>query len=741
LRIIAEIDGVDELHLNASAARWFHLEYQMPESVSINGREWDPSRLERWVVEGSELFLDPDVDLAGATVTLVRGRGEIAFHHGEDGLVLTFDDSLGGGADEYEVLVEFADVLCAQRAVVGDPDPSALQRASELRIEARIDGRDELHLGPRRADWLHLAWSWPTAIRVGGLPWDPEPAPLSAPLPAPPGTLFFSPTIDLEHVAVVVEKGRGHVELAAAGDRLFLSFDDDADFGADDYAVRLCFPESPRNPQPRLPTGPALRVLLEHRPAADVAGAVLTVLARSPASGEYVPWPGLRGMDSNGRCVLALPEGTYRLELLHRPSSDRLVALRTRPVRVTGARTVALPAAEASAVVWRDGEAELELRELAVHSLLGEGEVSWTREALGADLHLVASPREEFSLRALGGGENTCVAWWTRRRFGDRALLDSTTQSWIRCGFEGHGAAPLPADCRATLHSPRSEFSFPVGAETRLLTNRRFVGFSYRHSIEDGGTAVFRQHPVLLPETGGRHRFELGGELTAWGSAAILQNENLGSPDARELWWQLDLVDPAGRVVDPEASDIEWRAQALMRDGSPMPRAPLEDDAVRRLGDPAQSVALAATYRWNGTHEVTVDPAPPVLSENERYRSEVPGHLGSRAEAYLDKARRTYHAIEAARGKPGDHTAPIELKWWLNGGAVGVWGSITMPIAGLTDDDDWFAFPWALAHESLHAFGYPHGPELDRLDLEAMALFERMTWEAESDPGFVPEGW
>lgn len=100
-----------------------------------------------------------------------------------------------------------------------------------------------------------------------------------------------------------------------------------------------------------------------------------------------------------------------------------------------------------------------------------------------------------------------------------------------------------------------------------------------------------------------------------------------------------------------------------------------------------------------------------------------------------------YRGIEVARGKPGDHPGPIELKWWLNNGAVGAWGSITMPIAGLTGNDDWYSLPWALAHESLHAFGYHHGAELERLDFAVIAAFERARQAAERDPDFVPEGW
>lgn len=734
---MARIDGVDELHLSASEARWVHEAFDAPQFVSIAGQEWDPSRVERFEAEIGQPFLPAELDLAGAEIVLVRGRGSIDFRHGPDALVIRFDDSLGGGADEYEVLVRFADELCAAKTVLGDASEADLRYPTELLIEARVDGRDELHLSTRRADWLHLAWSWPEDVRLGGVAWAPE----EAPLEAPEGTGFFDPTIELDKVKLEVDEGRGSVTLEVAGDRLFLKFDDDGELGADDYVVRLLVPKPPRRPEYRVPTGEGLRVEVSHALASDVAGAKLQVLAESPSSGEFVPWPGLRGLDFDGRCVVALPAGSYVFEVLHLPRANRLVAIRTDSLRVTRAKSIALPAAEVRTLSWSDKGKPVELRELAVQSQLASGEVRWAREAGGGDLELVVSPREEFDVRAFGSRDLTHFAWWSRRRFGESAGLDSSRQGWVQSSFDGFDGATLPADCEGSLRSPAARFDFPITQGTQLFTNRRFVSFSYSHALAGGGRAVFHEEPVLLPKTGRRHVFHLGGELTAKGSAAILLNENLGSPETKQLWWELNLVDGAGRVLDTEASAIEWKSEATMRDGSVLPGAPLTEDGLAALADPVQTVELGATYRWDGEREARALPMAHVVEENERYSSIVPGHLGSRARAYLDKARRTYEALEIARGKAGEHSGPIELKWWMNGGAIGAWGSITMPIAGMNEDYDWFSFPWALAHESLHAFGYHHGPELDRLDRAAIQLFEEGKWAAERDPDFVPADW
>lgn len=44
LRIVAQIDGVDELHISHAKASWVHRAFDMPSAVSINGQSWDLAR-------------------------------------------------------------------------------------------------------------------------------------------------------------------------------------------------------------------------------------------------------------------------------------------------------------------------------------------------------------------------------------------------------------------------------------------------------------------------------------------------------------------------------------------------------------------------------------------------------------------------------------------------------------------------------------------------------------------------
>jgi len=81
----------------------------------------------------------------------------------------------------------------------------------------------------------------------------------------------------------------------------------------------------------------------------------------------------------------------------------------------------------------------------------------------------------------------------------------------------------------------------------------------------------------------------------------------------------------------------------------------------------------------------------------------------------------------------------VRLNWWLNNGAVGGYGGITMPIAGMTDDFGFYSHPWAISHELLHGLGYGHGPDMDRVDHLIQQRFRRYQWFVADHPAFVPE--
>jgi hypothetical protein len=99
---------------------------------------------------------------------------------------------------------------------------------------------------------------------------------------------------------------------------------------------------------------------------------------------------------------------------------------------------------------------------------------------------------------------------------------------------------------------------------------------------------------------------------------------------------------------------------------------------------------------------------------------------------------RSFQGILSVTGVMPNPSYRIEIKWWFNNGAVGSYGGITMPFSELLDSHDWFEHPWAVTHEVLHGFGYPHGWELNRVDYIVQDMFENFRYYVADHPEYVP---
>ncbi len=729
LCITARIDGTDELFLGAREARWTHHTWQWPAAVEIGAREWNPRERPHWELPEGEAFFPLDRDLAGVALEVVRARGEVSFAPVEGGFRIGFDDSGAHGDDLFEVRITFADELLAEPVEPVVEVPAAQE--TRIAILASIDGVDELHLSGRRAAWIHQAWSWPERVTLNDLPWTPAEEPVL-------DGEFFPPGVDVERARLEVVSARGGVRLERGGGRLFLTFDDGPHFGGADYEVELTLPPSESPPPPRIPAGRLHRVELRHSRPVEVAGAPLSVEVFSPLEGRYVLYPGLRGMAFDGRCVLALPAGRYRFEVQNLPQPDLLVSLRTGPVEVEESRALELPATEPSRpLLLSEKGDEVPLCAWALRSMRPTGEVGWSASE-GAP-RVVISPGSRYRVRALGALDERFYAWWGEVEGDGPPVLRVSEEHAIRCSFHARPELPSTDHATASLRFPNGGLSLPIDDSTRLFTNRRFIELGYAHRLPDGRRVRFHHRPVILPAAPSKRTFVFGGPLTAHAWARVIVNEDLGRPNARQLWTEVSLIDSQGHVLDLAASEVDWRAEVRSREDWPLPEPPLDDEAVALLGDPTQSLDLLLRYRWLEDHELTLTFAETVPVEHGRFRTLVPAYLEDRAHAYLGKAQRVYRFIEEFRGKRGGPDHSIELKWWLHpGGAVAAFGSITMPVRAMTEVWDDYDLPWALTHEMLHAFGYPHGPELDRVDGGAKALFTRWRWRMEDDPGRLP---
>jgi hypothetical protein len=145
-----------------------------------------------------------------------------------------------------------------------------------------------------------------------------------------------------------------------------------------------------------------------------------------------------------------------------------------------------------------------------------------------------------------------------------------------------------------------------------------------------------------------------------------------------------------------------------------------------------------------------LSPESLVLMESKHFRTDLPSYMTWRAKAYLAQAERTLSGIGAVRDLPVGPDYKARIKWWMKHGvavaaqwrlghrALGVRGSVTMPIKGMTAGFGWLGQPWALSHELLHGFGYGHNRDMARVDRLMKEHRRRFRWSVVDRPDFVP---
>jgi hypothetical protein len=107
-RVVAEIDGSDELHIDARGARWVHREWEWPGEVRLKQVAWDPEKSPWLKNAGETKFLDSVVDFSTARMTKKDGRDTAVLEHTDGGLVIDFADS-PLGRSTYDLTIRFGE--------------------------------------------------------------------------------------------------------------------------------------------------------------------------------------------------------------------------------------------------------------------------------------------------------------------------------------------------------------------------------------------------------------------------------------------------------------------------------------------------------------------------------------------------------------------------------------------------------------------------------------------------------
>jgi hypothetical protein len=108
LRIVADIDGSDQLQLDAAGAGWVHRHWQWPKAVRLNDIKWRPRRKPQLSNKGKTAFLDGPVDFASANLTINKARDMAVLEQTGNGLVVHFADNPLGRAT-YDLTISFGE--------------------------------------------------------------------------------------------------------------------------------------------------------------------------------------------------------------------------------------------------------------------------------------------------------------------------------------------------------------------------------------------------------------------------------------------------------------------------------------------------------------------------------------------------------------------------------------------------------------------------------------------------------
>jgi hypothetical protein len=271
-------------------------------------------------------------------------------------------------------------------------------------------------------------------------------------------------------------------------------------------------------------------------------------------------------------------------------------------------------------------------------------------------------------------------------------------------------------------------------AKTVFLTNRRFLSFGYRLELANGRRVVMRPQ---LGDIRKSQTFIIGGPLTpcAWGT--IMKRCPIGKPATEHLVCDADLYDPQGCLVDHRESIIAWEVSIETPWGPVGRDVQLTPNQVETLKSSAQPVLVVASYCLDKPASAKLAPVGFRDYSILGFKTSAPPYWGVQAANYLAKARRVFHCIEQYEGKPCKHGLEIH---WHNLAGIG-WGggsSITMPFDQLGGNFDHYASPWALVHEVLHTFGYPHGERMSEADRAVSEKLECFRWYMADHPALDP---
>jgi len=226
LEFAGPIDGSELIEITAAGAVWKHQHWDLPSApMMVNGIAWSPREINPLPNRGETRFLPGPVDFRLAVLEIIEGRDIIAMNPTKDRVVIYLNDT-PNGESHYRFRITFDPA----KAVKPPPAPT-------LRLRARIDGSDVLHITKEGAVWEHKHWDWPGKVVLNKTEWSPKENPTLA---NSGETRFLPANIDFSTAKATQKSGRDVAFVVPDEKGLTIYFADGPN-GADDYDVVITF--------------------------------------------------------------------------------------------------------------------------------------------------------------------------------------------------------------------------------------------------------------------------------------------------------------------------------------------------------------------------------------------------------------------------------------------------------------------------------------------------------------------
>jgi hypothetical protein len=491
-------------------------------------------------------------------------------------------------------------------------------------------------------------------------------------------------------------------------------------------------PAAPRTRNQQNPT-----VTIECKPLAGKPGVPLKVLQAVAPGGLMRELPLNATFDDKGLCKVEVPTGEYRFEVLFFDKPATFIALKSPLRTIANPTSLSLASLDPQPIqlaTRKSKDPPVPLREIAIRSEGPTGEICWNADRDSkTPPQVIASPGQHYRLRMIGQYDTTHVALWFETAANNWSLR-TAGRGVTACRFQVREDGPAFKKSGAIFVFPDGRIEFPVDAKTVLITNRRFLSFAAWFELADKRRLEFNPQ---LGEIRNNQVFKFGGPLKPIAWATVMRRQLIDQPETQHLLAGADLCDPQGYLVNPQKSQIDWKASVIAPWGAVSPDEELTPERAKALKGGILPIKVEVSYKLTSPTTAKLSPVGFRKYAIPNFETTAPPHWGLQAVNYLAKVRRVYGTIEEGERKPAKHR--ITVSWHNTGGvAWGGGGGITMPFYELCDSFDHYAEPWALVHEMLHTFGYGHDERMNRGTAAVSQRLEWFRWYMADHPELAP---